>query len=36
MTRSEADHSEFYRHFALNLCIYLMVYVGDIVITVND
>lgn len=36
MTRSEDDHSAFYRHSAPNLCIYLVVYVDDIVITGND
>ncbi|XP_070052819.1 secreted RxLR effector protein 161-like [Nicotiana tomentosiformis] len=36
MTRSEADHSVFYQHSAPNLCIYLVVYVDDIVITGND
>ncbi|XP_070044037.1 uncharacterized mitochondrial protein AtMg00810-like [Nicotiana tomentosiformis] len=36
MTRSEADHSVFYRHSAPNLYIYLVVYVDDIVITGND
>lgn len=36
MIRSEVDHSVFYRHSALNLCIYLVVYVDDIVITGND
>ncbi|XP_058772610.1 uncharacterized protein LOC131646641 [Vicia villosa] len=35
MVRSEADHSVFYRHFAQG-CIYLIVYVDDIVITGND
>ena len=36
MTRSGADHSVFYRHSALGRCIYLVVYVNDIVITGND
>ncbi|XP_019240383.1 PREDICTED: rac-like GTP-binding protein RHO1 [Nicotiana attenuata] len=36
MTRSEADHSVFYRHSALSFCIYLVVYVDDIVVTGND
>ncbi|XP_070057812.1 secreted RxLR effector protein 161-like [Nicotiana tomentosiformis] len=36
MTRSEADHSVFYRYSASNLCIYLVVYVDNIVITGND
>ena len=36
MTRSGADHSVFYRHFAPSRCIYLVVYVDDIVITGND
>ncbi|XP_019261486.1 PREDICTED: uncharacterized protein LOC109239388 [Nicotiana attenuata] len=36
MTRSEVDHSVFYRHSAPNLCIYLVVYVDNIVITGND
>ncbi|XP_070006743.1 uncharacterized protein [Nicotiana sylvestris] len=36
MTRSEADHSVFYRHSASSLCIYLVVYVDDIVIIGND
>lgn len=35
MTRSEADHSLFYRHSAHG-CIYLIVYVDDIVITGSD
>ena len=35
MTRSEADHSVFYRHSAAG-CIYLVVYVDDIVITGSD
>ncbi|XP_047269465.1 uncharacterized protein LOC107873396 isoform X2 [Capsicum annuum] len=36
MIRSGADHSVFYRHSEPNLCIYLVVYVDDIVITGND
>ena len=36
MTRSGADHSVFYRHSAQSRCIYLVVYVDDIVITGND
>ncbi|XP_070031841.1 uncharacterized mitochondrial protein AtMg00810-like [Nicotiana tomentosiformis] len=36
MTRSEVDHSIFYRHSAPNLCIYLVIYVDDIVITGHD
>lgn len=35
MTWSEADHLAFYRHLA-DGCIYLIVYVYDIVITDND
>lgn len=35
MTRCEADHSVFYRHSVVG-CIYLIVYVDDIVITGND
>jgi len=35
MTRSEADHSVFYRHSSVG-CIYLVVYVDDIVLTGND
>nr|KYP37333.1 hypothetical protein KK1_041474 [Cajanus cajan] len=35
MTRSEADHSIFYRHSTPG-CIYLIVYVDDIVFTGND
>src|SRR5581483_8805562 len=35
MTRSEADHSMFYR-LSGSLCTYLIVYVDDIVITGND
>ena len=35
MTRSEADHSIFYRHSAQG-CIYLIVYVNDIVIRGNS
>ena len=33
---SGVDHSVFYQHLAQNLCIYLVVYVDDIIITVND
>lgn len=36
MIRSGADHLVFYRHSEPNLCIYLVVYVDDIVITGND
>ena len=36
MTRSGADHSVFYRHSTPGQCIYLVVYVDDIVITGND
>ncbi|XP_045789477.1 uncharacterized mitochondrial protein AtMg00810-like [Trifolium pratense] len=36
MVRSEADHSVFYRHSSTNQCIYLVVYVDDIVITRDD
>ena len=32
----EADHSVFYGHTSPDKCVYLMVYVDDIVITVND
>ena len=35
MTRSEADHSDFYRHSSGG-CIYLVVYVDDIVLTGSD
>ncbi|WVY93382.1 hypothetical protein V8G54_032470 [Vigna mungo] len=35
MTRSEADHSVFYRHSSAG-CIYLIVYVDDIVLTGSD
>nr|KYP76939.1 Copia protein [Cajanus cajan] len=35
MTRSEADHSVFYRHSTAG-CIYLIVYVDDIVLTGSD
>ena len=35
LTRSEVDHSVFYR-YSSSLCIYLIVYVDDIVITGND
>ena len=35
MTRSEADHSVFYRHSRVG-SIYLVVYVDDIVLTGND
>jgi len=35
MTRSEADHSVFYSHSSVG-CIYLVVYVDDIVITGSD
>ncbi|CAH9100057.1 unnamed protein product [Cuscuta europaea] len=36
MIRSDVDHSIFYRHSAGNKCIYLVVYVDDIVIAGND
>ena len=36
MARSGVDHSVFYRHSAPSQCIYLVVYVDDIVITGND
>ena len=36
MTRSTADHSVFYHHTSSRQCIYLIVYVDDIVITGND
>ena len=36
MTRSGAYHSVFYQHYAPGRCIYLVVYVDDIVITGND
>ncbi|KAF3633189.1 Omega-amidase NIT2 [Capsicum annuum] len=36
MIRSGVDHSVFYVHSEPNLCIYLVVYVNDIVITDND
>ena len=36
MTHSEVDHSVFNRHSAPGQCIYLVVYVDDIVITGND
>ena len=36
MTSSGVDHSVFYRHSALSRCIYLVVYVDDIVINDND
>ena len=36
MTRSEADQSVFYRHFVPSRCIYLVLYVDDIIITGND
>jgi hypothetical protein len=35
LIRSEADHSVFYRH-SVQGCIYLIVYVDDIVITGSD
>jgi len=35
MTRNETDHSTFYRHSSTG-CIYLVVYVDDIVITCSD
>ena len=36
MTRSTADHSVFYHHSSSGQCIYLIVYMDDIVITNND
>ena len=36
MTRSISDHSVFYHHTSLRRCVYLIVYVNDIVITCND
>ena len=36
MTRSTSDHSVFYHHTSLGQCIYLIVYVDDIVITGSD
>ncbi|RVX13112.1 Retrovirus-related Pol polyprotein from transposon RE1 [Vitis vinifera] len=36
MLRSTADHSVFYHHNSLGQCIYLVVYVDDIVITDSD
>ena len=36
MLRSIADHSFFYHHNSSSQCIYLVVYVDDIVITGND
>ena len=36
MTRSTVDHLVFYYHTSLGQCIYLIVYVDDIVITGND
>ena len=36
MTRSTVDHSVFYHHMSLGQCIYLIVYVDDIVIIGND
>ena len=36
MTQSAADHSVFCHHTSLGQCIYLIVYVDDIVITSND
>jgi len=35
MTRSEVDHSVFYHHSSVG-CIYLVVYVDDIVLTHSD
>jgi len=35
MTRCEADHSVFYRHSSAG-CVYLIVYVDDIVLTDSD
>ena len=36
MNRSTLNHSVFYHHTSLGQCIYLMVYVDDIVITSSD
>ena len=36
MTQSTANHSVFYHHTSSRQCIYLIVYVDDIVITGND
>ena len=36
MTWSTSDHSVFYYHTSSRQCIYLIVYVDDIVITDND
>ena len=36
MTRSTSDHVVFYHHTSSGQCIYLIVYVDDIVITGND
>ena len=36
MTRSTVDHSVFYHHTSTGQCIYLIVYVGDIVIRDSD
>ena len=36
MIRSAADHSVFYHHSSTGKCIYLIVYVDDIVITGTD
>ena len=36
MKRSEADHSSFYCYASPKKCVYLIVYVDDIVITGND
>ena len=36
MTQSTIDHSIFYHHTSLGQCIYLIVYVDDILFTGND
>ena len=36
MTRSTSDHSIFYHHTSSGQCIYLIVYVDEIVITCSD
>ena len=36
MIRSTTDHSVFYHHTSTGQCIYLIVYVDDIIITSND
>ena len=36
MTRNESDHSVFYKHTSQRKCIYLVVYMDDIVIIGDD